>query len=201
MKPFTIFPEKRINKKPPSNGLVRLGAVLFWLAAWQLGSLLLHQPLLLPSPWQVVCELARMGATPAFWTVTGGSLLRIVLGFVLGLACGTVLAVLCALLPAAQPLIALPMGIVKASPVASFAILALLFIGSDWFSVFISFLMVLPVAWSNLSAGIAATDRGLLELAQLYRFPVSRVVKTIYFPPVLPYLLSAVRVGLGFAWK
>lgn len=93
------------------------------------------------------------------------------------------------------------MNIIRATPVASFAILALLFLSGPGFSIFIAFLMVLPLVWSNVHEGLTHLDPQLLEMARVFRLPRSAILKQIIFPSTLPYLLSAVRVGLGFCWK
>lgn len=198
----TTSPNKvNIQKKQPSPAICRWGAAFFWLMVWQLGSMALDQPLLLPAPMAVAVRLGELGITAQFWTVTIGSLLRILAGFLLGLGLGTALAVLTAAVPLARGLAELPMGIIKATPVASFAILALLFIRGGGFSTFVAFLMVLPIAWGNVSQGIADTDRDLLELAAAYRFSPGYRLRYLYLPSVTPYLLAAARTGLGLAWK
>ena len=55
---------------------------------------------------------------------------------------------------------------VKAIPVASFIILALIWIPSKNLSVFISFLMVFPVIYTNVLNGIFSTSQDLLEMAK-----------------------------------
>ena len=49
--------------------------------------------------------------------------------------------------------------------------------------------------------GIGHTDRQLLEMARVFRVPVSRQLRGIYLPAVLPYFRSAVSLGLGLCWK
>jgi len=41
----------------------------------------------------------------------------------------------------------------------------------------------------------------LLEMARVFRVPVSRQLRGIYLPAVLPYFRSAVSLGLGLCWK
>jgi NitT/TauT family transport system permease protein len=67
--------------------------------------------------------------------------------------------------------------------------------------VFISALMVLPVVWANVSAGLKGIDPRLLELAQVYRLPRGRVLRRITWPSVLPHLRAALRSALGLGWK
>ena len=93
------------------------------------------------------------------------------------------------------------MTVVKSTPVASFVVLALVWIARDWLPVFISLLMVLPVVWSNVCTGIRSTDPALLELAQVYGWPRGRILRRICLPGVRPHFLAALRSGIGFGWK
>ena len=53
----------------------------------------------------------------------------------------------------------------------------------------------------NVLEGIRQTDRSLLEMAQVFRVPFPRVLRSIYVPQVLPYFRSAISVALGLCWK
>ena len=45
------------------------------------------------------------------------------------------------------------------------------------------------------------TDRSLLEMAQVFRVPFPRVLRSIYVPQVLPYFRAAADTALGLSWK
>ena len=53
----------------------------------------------------------------------------------------------------------------------------------------------------NVAEGIAQTDRGLLEMARVFRVPFSRQLRDIYLPSVLPYFRTAMSLALGLCWK
>lgn len=198
--PATDTPHNN-GKKPPSGALWRWGAVVFWLAVWQLGAMALGQPLLLPSPATVAVRLGQLAVTSPFWQVVLGSLGRILGGFALGFLVGGLLALAGSRWRWVYHLAALPMGVVKATPVASFAILALLFLREGWFSAAIAMLMVLPLAFDNVTAGIAAVDVRLLEMTHVFAFSPVRRLRWLWWPTLLPHLVTTARVGLGFAWK
>ena len=61
---------------------------------------------------------------------------------------------------------------VKTVPVASFIILALVWLNSQSLSLFISALMVFPPVYLNVLEGICRTDRQLLEMARVFRSPL-----------------------------
>lgn len=180
---------------------VRLWAVLFWLAVWQLGSMALNQQILLVSPLRVIVRLSELAVTARFWRAAGYTLLRITAGFLLGAAAGTVFAALSARFKRAEELLAPLMLAVKSVPVASFIILALILFSSRNLAVLISFLIVLPVLYGNVLGGIRASDRQLLEMARVFDIPRQRTIRYIYVPQVFPYFRSACASAIGLSWK
>ena len=173
----------------------------FWLAAWELLSRQVNAELLLPSPRQVAVTGWELVQTELFWRATGLSLLRIVIGFAAAVAAGGLLAVCTVHVGLVRRLTAPILHIVRAAPVASFIILALVWIKTDRLPTFIAFLMVLPVVWANVEQGIREIDPKLLEMAWVYRLSPWKTFRRIRLPSVMPYLLAAMRTGLGFAWK
>ena len=180
----------------------------FWLGAWQLCAFLVDRhvqgrgnELLLPYPAAVLAALVRLAGTSAFWGTVAATLGRILAGMVLGTALGGLLAALTFLSPWADRLLSPAIRVIRATPVVSFILLILLWMGRDRVPVVISALMVLPVVWGNLSRGLGETDPQLLELARAYRFSPFKTVKLIYLPSLRPYFLSAVTTSMGLAWK
>ena len=185
---------------------LRLRAVVFWLAVWQLGAMALaaaypHGELLLASPLASFRRLAALAVTAAFWNAVGWSACRILGGFLLSCLAAAGLAALAARYPLAEELLAPPVAAVKATPVASFIILALVWLDGGCLPVFIAFLMVFPTVYLNLLEGIRQTDGKLLEMARVFRVPLVRRLRGIYLPQVLPYFRSAASRGLGLCWK
>ena len=136
------------------------------------------------------------------WQTAAFSAGRIIGGFLLALALGLALAALAAALRWVEVLLRPLMLTIKSIPVASFIILALMWLRSAGnLAVFISFLMVLPVVYTNTLAGIRETDARLLEMAAVFRVPPAKRVRYLYVPAALPYFRSACTVGLGLCWK
>lgn len=176
-------------------------AALFWLAVWQAVHLLVNKEILIVSPFATLRRLAELALSLRFWQVVVGSLGRICLGFLLGVGCGAALAVAARRFPLVDALLSPLVGVVKATPVASFVILALVWVRSGWLSVFVSFLMVLPMIYAGVGQGIAEADPALLEMGRAYRLPTGRMLRLVWVPLVLPYFLPAARTALGFAFK
>jgi NitT/TauT family transport system permease protein len=98
-------------------------------------------------------------------------------------------------------LIAPVLQLVKATPVASFIILALVWVRGSSLSVLISFLMVLPVLYGAVRTGIRAADPQLLEMAKVFRLPLGRRLRAVWLPAVLPAFRQGCSVALGICWK
>lgn len=184
-----------------SRGTVRFWAVLVWLAVWQLGAMAIDQKIILVSPLEVLTRLVELLPTLGFWQTIAYSLVRITLGFLLGVAAGTVFAALSARFRRVEEFLAPALLAIRSIPVASFIILALILFSSRNLAVLISFLIVLPIVYSNVLSGIRAADRDLLEMAQVFRIPAARRLRYVYLPQVMPYFQSACGSALGLSWK
>lgn len=192
-----------MNRKGSS---VRLWAAAFWLLVWQGASMALaalypHGHLLLASPLTSLARLASLVQTRDFWQAIGASSLHILSGFLIACALGVLLAALAARSRRAGELLAPLVAVIKAVPVASFIILALVWLPSRSLALFIAALMVFPPVYLSVLEGIRNTDRALLEMARVFRVPFSRTLRGIYLPQVMPYFRSAVRAALGLCWK
>ena len=176
-------------------------ALVFWSVAWYLAARLLDNPLLLPTPVQVLRCLGGMMVTAAFWQTAAVSILRILLGVVCAIGLGTVLAVLTTRSRLLHALIAPAMTAMQATPVASFAILVLIWVNRDYVPVLICAMMGLPIVWSGVSSGIRETEIQLLEMAQVYHLPKLLVLRRIWIPSVMPFFRTACISSLGLGWK
>ncbi|HQQ39945.1 MAG TPA: ABC transporter permease subunit [Clostridia bacterium] len=174
---------------------------LIYLAVWEAASLLVGRELLLPAPLATVRRLFELLAKGESWAYAGLSLLRIMSGYLLGVLAGVLLAVLTARSRFAESLLSPLRGVVKATPVTSFILLALLWLNSSLVPLFISFLMVLPMVWADTADAILHTDPRLVEMGRVFGLSRTKIVRKIFVPSVLPQFLAACTTSLGFAWK
>ena len=185
---------------------IRVWAAAFWLLVWQgaamaLRALYPHGALLLASPLSALERLFTLAGTAAFWQAVLASASHILGGFLLSCALAVVLAALSARFSCVEELLAPTVAVIKTVPVASFVILALVWLDSRSLAFFISALMAFPPVYLNVLEGVRCTDVSLLEMARVFRVPFWRQVRGIYLPQVLPYFRSAVSVALGLCWK
>ena len=189
-----------MNRQPRSK-VSGLPALIFWTAVWYLAAAALDNPLLLPTPLQVLRCLGNMAVTAAFWQTDLLSICRILLGVVAAVVLGTVLAVLTARSRLLNILIAPAMTAMQATPVASFTILVLIWVDRDYVPVLICAMMGLPIVWNGVSGGIRVTDPQLLEMAKIYCLPKRHTLRRIWIPSVMPFFRTACSSALGLGWK
>ena len=160
-----------------------------------------RQSLLIPSPPEVLRRLGELIVTAPFWRYTAMSLLRITLGCLTGIILGILAAAATHRFSLAEAVLAPAIRVVRATPVASFIILVLLWVQTGRVPAVISALVVLPVIWQSTTSGLRAVDPLLLEFAKAYRLRHLQVLRHIYLPAVLPSLSAGVLTAIGLSWK
>lgn len=192
---------KNGNSLNPDSGAARFLAALLALLVWQLAAIWMDNRLLLVGPVEVAARLARLIFQRSFWGALGFTFSRITGGFFLGFFLALGLAAVSARFPLAHTLLRPYLLAVQTVPVASFIVIALLWLSGRRLSIFISFLMVLPVLYANSLQGLRSADAQLLEMARVFRIPLSRRIACIYAPALRQHLLPACHVALGLCWK
>lgn len=188
-----------VSKK--SKLLTKLAVVLFWILVWQIIYMLVDKDILVASPFGTAKRLLELVCQIDFWQQVLASCIRVFASFILALVSGIAFAVLTYNSKILLQLFSPIFSVIKATPVASFIVLALIWMKSTNVPVFSGFLMVFPIVWSNIFHGISSAQKNLLEMAYVYKFSFLKKIKLIYIPAVRPYFLAAATTGFGIAWK
>ena len=179
----------------------KLLAVIFALCLWQLAAMTIDSKILLVSPFEVAVRLTTIWQTEGFWTSIWFSFYHIAGGFFLALFLGIVLAALAGRFRLIETLLWPFLVTIKTVPVASFVVICLIWLSAEKLSVFISFLIVLPVVYGNVLEGIKSEDKLMLEVGTVFRMPLLRRLLYIHLPQLKPFIMSACATALGMAWK
>lgn len=179
----------------------KIFVILFWIGLWGAAAYCIDKPLLLPSPIHVLVRTIEMLTIADFWVITALSLARITAGIAFGIIIGVLMGFMTAKSGFIHDLLAPLQTITKVTPVASFILLVLIWINREFVPAIISALMVLPVVWNNVEAGLKNLDRNLIEMARVYKLHRRTMMKRIMIPSIMPYFLSAIRTSIGIGWK
>lgn len=176
-------------------------SVIFWLIVWQIAAMKINNKILLVSPIAVVVRLVELIPTRDFLSSAVFSTARVLLGFALGMTAGCALAWAAGKVKFIRVLFSPLISVMKSIPVASFTILALIWIGSRDLSVLVSFLICVPIVYANMLEGIDNLDPKLKEMSRIFKIPLWKRFTSVYLSQLLPYFRSAVRLAIGLCWK
>ena len=192
MRPFILLQNKWVRA---------LLALAVWLLIWQALAAWVGIALLLPGPLVVGRTLFDLLGSAGFRTATSFSLLGILAGFSMGVLAGSLLAFMTWASPLLDAIFSPFLRLVRTTPVASFIILALLWLSNRTVPMVIAALMVAPILWSSTKTALEETDKALLEMARVYGFSRFRTFRLIYLPQLLPQWTAAAATAMGLAWK
>ena len=183
------------------NPIMKLAAIFFWLLIWHIISVTVDMQILLPSPISVFEKLVELASTEKYWISVALSFSKIILGIVSGTVIALVFAILTAKVNIFNHLLSLPLNVIKSTPVASFIIMALVWVKSANLAAFVTAVMVIPIVWSNMHEGISTVDKKLVEVGKCYNFTQKKFINYIYLPHLRPFFISSLTSAAGLGWK
>lgn len=190
-----------MTTKAKKNRTIRLWVIAVWLIFWQLAAMLLASEIILASPISVLKTLFALLGTSDFYASVGISLGHILAGFIMGVFLGVAFAIPAYRFKYFYEFIYLPMAVLKASPIASFIILILVWVKAESLSVFIALIMALPIVFTGVYEALMSVDKKLLEMAGVFRVPALKRIRYIYAPCVAKRVHSSLELAFGYCWK
>ncbi len=175
--------------------------VIVWLSVWQVLSVIEGNQFILPGIPATLRELCKLFSDSDFYIAVLMSSLRVVFGLLSGIFLGILLALLCHLSKLLSSVLLPLISVIKATPIASFIILAWVKMSGDALSIFIGFLMVLPIITQSTLDALNAVDKELSEVADVFEFSRLKRFKLLTLPTLKSFLAPAVITATGLAWK
>jgi sulfonate transport system permease protein len=173
------------------------------LILWQWGSKSgWWSAFLLPGPTVVLKSFVSLTATGELARNITASVMRILKGFsfsaavalAAAFACGIYRPMLRALSPTLEFLRHIP-------PMATIPMLILWFgIGEASKLVIIVMATFFPI-FLNTVQGVIQCDKKLIEVARVFGYTKAQELRHVVLPSALPYVLTGMRLGLGYSWR
>lgn len=186
-----------INKKYIKYPII----ALFWFGIWYLLSTIIDNQLLFPNPLLVLKRVFVLFTLKDFWVTTIVSIIRVINGIIIGTIIALILAFLSYKVRIIHDIFYPLMTIMRSTPVASFIVLIVLFIGKSIIPTIITLIMVVPIIWANVYEGLKNINSELKEVCSAYKIPFKKRLKALYVPSVLPHFNSALISAIGLGWK
>ncbi len=189
----------RLAKLFPRELQIAIGLV----AVWEVGCRLTRvSPLLLPPPSAVFVSFVQLTRTgellPYVWT----TLLLLGGGMLAGLFIAIVFTTLAIIWRTARDLLLTLTAMFNPLPAIALLPLALLWFGLGWKSLL--FVLLHSIVWSlslNMYAGFAAVPETLIRVGRNLGLSGWRLVRDIYFPAALPYIVAGIKLAWAYSWR
>jgi NitT/TauT family transport system permease protein len=187
---------------PRRAWLRQLATFAVLLGVWETaGRFGLLNPLFVPTPGQIGFALVDLFADGRIWPHLEATFTAALGGLVLGIAVGIVLGVIAALVPVVAELLEPVMTLLNAIPRVILAPLFVIWLGIGLASkVALSFILVAVLIFFTVFSGIRQVDRKLVERIVTLGGDRWALVRHVYLPSVTAWILSNLKVAVGFAF-
>lgn len=181
--------------------LITVSVVAFWLIAWQLLSLIVNDNYFLPSPYATLLALGDIIRQGDFVRVIFLTILRVLGALLLGVLVGGGLAVLSHRFSIIRAAVSPMISIMKAIPVATFIILLWVTLTGTALTVFVGFMMVMPIIYQNVLDGFDSIPGELSEVCDVFELSHIRRFRILTLPVLYRYFAPALITSVGLSFK
>lgn len=136
-----------------------------------------------------------------FWTSYGYTMLRAVEGWAIAFLCAVLLSALAAVNDACRRFFDPFVSVFRTVPTMAITLMLLVWTSPRVAPVIVTFLMLFPISYAQLTAAYRSVDPKLIEMAQVYRLPMWQRILRIYVPQMLPSLFSQAGPNLSLSIK
>jgi NitT/TauT family transport system permease protein len=180
----------------------RTVALLLLLGVWEAaGRAGMLNPLYLPSPSQIGAALVDLFSDGRIWPHLEATFTAALGGLALGIAVGVVLGVTAALVPFVAELLEPVMTLLNAVPRVILAPLFVIWLGIGLASkIALSFILVAVLIFFTVFTGIRQVDRRMVERVVTLGGNRWALVRHVYLPSVTAWILSNLKIAVGFAF-
>ena len=182
--------------------LIGEGLMIAALFAWWYATLGLPAEIF-PGPTAVIGGMLELLTSETFASHSLVTLTRIVIAISIAMVLGGGIALLPRYLPVMDVFIQDRLRpFLNSFPSIGWAILGSVWFGVSWTAViFVQVAILIPFTLINISEGLKELNADEQEMGRSFTRSAWRSFSKITFPALFPYLLTAVRISYGVAWK
>ena len=180
---------------------ISFASVAFMLLIWKLLSLYFNSDFILPSPEKTLITTIELFADKGFLATVGVTMARGIIGFLLSLFLGLSLGIWAGLNPNFSAFLKPILITIRSTPVIAVILLALIWLNTNAVPVFIALLTMFPFICTNVIDGIKSVDGNLTQMATFYKVSHWRIVREVYVPAIMPFIISGASSAMGIGWR
>ena len=196
-----VWPLKTIPQTLSTNFRWLVISLVSFLLLWGTVSLLLNEPTLLPTPWEVFIGFFNLIKDGQLLTDIQASLQRVFIGFFIASCLAVPLGIILAYFYIPRQILLPIITILRPIPPIAWIPLAILWFGiGDSSSYFITALAAFFPIFINSFAGGKAVEHQHINAAKCLGARRFSLVTTIFLPSAMPQVWAGLRIGLGQSW-
>ncbi|MBO4355530.1 MAG: ABC transporter permease subunit [Clostridia bacterium] len=194
----------RLNVKRKSNPrrlLFRLLAFAVLIVVWIIAYYIVRNEIILPSPLEVFKRIFDVIGQNGFASAFVMTLFRTVIAFLIVFASALILSVLGYIFPWISDLAGPLVTLARSLPTMAVLLIIIIWTNPLKAPVFVAFLALFPVLYSDFSAALAEIPSGVSEMSEIYGVPFARRLTGFYLPFVYPYVVKSSASAISFTLK
>lgn len=180
---------------------ISLASVIFMLGVWKILSLHLNSEFVLPSPEKTLITTLTLLTDSRFLATAGTTISRGIICFIISGILGIGTGIITGINPYVNAFLRPILVTIRSTPVIAIILLALIWFHPGWVPVFIGMLTMFPFICTNVSDGIRSIDNELVVMATFYRVSRQRIIREVYIPAIMPFIISGASSALGIGWR
>lgn len=180
---------------------IRLVSLALLITAWYVGAQFAG-PRMLPEPQAVAAMMVEEARSGALAFNLGATLSRVAIAFALAMLIGAAIGWVMGRYRTADRFGDPWLIVLLNLPALVIIVLAYVWAGlTETAAIIAVALNKLPIAAVTVREGARALDRGLDDMAQVFRMSAWTRMRHVVLPQLAPYLAAAARSGLSLVWK
>ena len=180
---------------------ISLTAVAVMLILWKILALYFNSAFIVPQPEGTLQTVVKLIGDAGFIKIVGTTIIRGLLGFTVSAILGTGIGILAGISPGFNAFINPVLVTIRSTPVIAIILLALIWFNPDTVPVFIAMLTMFPFMCTNVVDGIRSVEPGIVEMAKFYRVSSGRIIREVYVPAIVPFIISGASSAMGIGWR
>jgi len=180
---------------------ISLASVIFMLVVWKLLAMHFDSAFIVPSPEKTLVTTLKLFTDLSFLRIVGSTIARGLIGFAISLVLGIGTGIITGINANLDAFLRPVLVTIRSVPVISIILLALIWFNPGLVPGFIGMLTMFPFIATNVSDGIRSIDRDLVGMAEFYKVSTDRIVRELYIPAVMPFIVSGASSALGIGWR
>lgn len=176
-------------------------AIIAFLIAWQLYAVY-RNTRVIPVPAKVANEVWKILSTGIFLEHLAASMTRILIGFGVAMLLGTTVGILMGSRRSWDEFFKDLVVFGLALPGLIYALLSVMAFGVSLAAPVVAITGTsYPFVAVNISEGVKAIDKELLDMGRAYKVERGKMVRQVILPSLVPFIFAAIRTGFAISWK